>query len=118
MPLVTTILNQIRDEIGSDTDYDEAALEVIYTDENRGNFSTLTTALIVWRRRLHDLQTRSFDVTTGGNLYSRNQRIRFIERRIKELELVTDQTNKGSNQIIQSPAQLEADLAVLNAEFD
>lgn len=108
MPLVTTILNQIRDEIGSDSDYDDTALETIYTDADRGNFSTLTTALIVWRRRLHDLQTRSFDVTTGGNLYSRNQRIRMIERRIKELELITDVTNKSVNVPIQTPAQTAA----------
>lgn len=117
MPLTATIINQIRDEVGSDTDYDDTALETIYIDENRGNFSTLVTALIIWRRRLHDLQTRSFDVTTGGNLYSRNQRIRFIERRIKELELISDVTAKSVNVPIQTPAEVEAAL-ISGAEFD
>lgn len=119
MPLDTTILEQIKDEIGaSDTSFvfDDTILEGIYVDENRGNFSTLVTALIVWKRRLHNLQTRAFDVTTGGNLYSRSQRIRFIERRVKELELVADETIKGKNMEIQSPATVAAELAA-SAEF-
>lgn len=115
MALSTTILNQIRDEIGSDTDYSDAALETIYDDENRGNSSVLNTALIVWRRRLHDLQARSFDVSTEGSLLSRNQRIRFIERRIKELEMDADGTRKGANWSINSAQQQEE--AASSGEF-
>lgn len=97
MVLSVTIVNQIRDEIGEDTDYSDSNLEDIYVDGNRGNYSVLNTALIVWRRRLHNLQARSFDVATEGSLLSRHQRIKFIERRIKELEFATDGTIKGDN---------------------
>lgn len=97
MALSATILNQIRDEIGSDSDYDDAALETIYVDENRGNYSILNTALIVWRRRLNDLQSRSFDVTTEGSLLARSQRIKFLERQVVRYENVTDSTVKGRN---------------------
>lgn len=117
MALSTSILNQIHDETGpANTDFTDVALEEIYTDPDRGNFSVLATALIVWRRRLHDLQSRSFDVTTGGNLLSRSQRVRFIERRIKELEYAADDTVRGRNQPIQTPAEVAATLAA--AEFD
>lgn len=102
MALSVTIVNQIRDEIGEDTDYNDSELEDIYIDVNRGNYSVLNTALIVWRRRLHNLQARSFDVSTEGALLSRNQRIRFIERRIKELEFATDGTIKGDNWTLNS----------------
>ena len=106
MSLSASIANQIRDEVGSDTDFvdnqdDETAgvtsLERIFLDENRGNSDILRTALIVWRRRLGDLQARSFDLTTEGSLLSRSQRVRFIERRIKELENLIDTTLKGRN---------------------
>lgn len=116
MPLTATIMNQIRDEVGTDDDFDDAALEVIYVDENRGNFSTLVTALIVWRRRLHGLQTRSFDVTTAGSLLARSQRIRFIERRIKELELTVDSTIKATADLILTP--YGTDVLLGGAEFD
>jgi hypothetical protein len=105
--LATTILNQIRDEIGSDTDYTDGALEEIYVDENRGNYSTLNTALIVWKRRLGDLQARSFDVTTEGSLLARSQRIRFIERRIKELEFDADHTRKSTNSTVKTRQSAE-----------
>lgn len=97
MALATTILNQIRDEIGSDDDYSEAALEEIYVDENRGNYSVLVTALIVWKRRLHDLQSRSFDISVEGSLLNRSQRARQIKQRIMELELIVDRTLRGEN---------------------
>lgn len=109
MALSVTILNQIRDEIGEDTDVTDSTLEDIYQDTNRGNLSTLNTALIVWRRRLHNLQTRSFDVATEGSLLSRHQRIKFIERRIKELEFATDATVKGFNLELNSTQQQEAE---------
>lgn len=117
MALATTILNQIRDEIGEDTDFSDADLEVIYLDENRGNYSTLNTALVVWRRRLTNLQTRSFDVTTEGTLLARNQRIRFMERRIKELELVTDDTLKGENMTVLPSFGSDAVGASSDSEF-
>ena len=120
MALATTILNQIRDEIGTNTDFTDGALEEIYEDEERGNFSTLNTALIVWRRRLGDLQARSFDITTEGSLLARSQRIRFMERRIKELEFSTDDTLKASNSPIQTRSVREgvsADYVYPGGEF-
>lgn len=97
MALATSILNQIRDEIGTVADYSDTDLETIYVDEDRGNYSTLATALIVWRRRLGDLMDRSFDITTEGSLLARSQKVRYMERRIKELELVADETLRGEN---------------------
>lgn len=121
MVLAASVIALIRDEIGNDADFadniidfDAAlhldSLENIYVDDDRGESSPLITGLIVWRRRLHDLQTRSFDITTEGSLLSRNQRIRFIERRIKELELLVDSTPKGVNAIVQTPLQAEEGL--------
>lgn len=114
MSLAESIINRIRDEIGKDLDVtDEAVvpaapigdLETIYLDVNRGNYSTLRTALIVWRRRLADLQTRSFDATAGGSLMARSQKVRYIQRRVKEIEILVDYTLKGTNQDINSTYQ-------------
>lgn len=113
MALDPTIIALIRDEIGMDTDFVDndadlpgpagtlGSLESVYAAEDRGNGSVIITALIVWRRRLHSLQGRSFDVSTDGALYARNQRIRFIERRIKELELIVEASVRGSNMEVQ-----------------
>ena len=107
----------IRDEIGNDLDFSDAdpasglqldSLENIYNDANRGNTNVLRTALICWRRRLFNLQERSFDVVTEGALLSRNQRIRFMERKIKNLEMLTDTTQKGKNMTVLSSVQVEA----------
>jgi hypothetical protein len=65
---------------------DDAELEEIYDDEYRGDSNILKTAWCVWKRRLADLQARSFDVTTGGALLSRSQRVKFIAARIAEIE--------------------------------
>lgn len=106
----------IRDEIGNDLDFSDNdpsaapqldSLENIYTDANRGNTNVLRTALICWRRRLFNLQERSFDIVTEGALLSRNQRIRFMERKIKNLEALTDTTQKGKNMTVLSSVQVE-----------
>ena len=124
MPLSPIVLALIRDEIGNDTDFNDASphippqldsLENIYTDALRGNFSPLVTALICWRRRLFSLQARSMDFTSGGKLLQRSQRIRFIERRIKALEVLADDTHKGSNMVVQTPKDVE--VAAAAAEF-
>ena len=120
MALAVAIVERIRDEIGPDTDVTDAApagtigdLETIYTDVDRGNFSTLRTAYIVWKRRLGALQSRSFDATAGGSLMARSQRIRFIQRRIKELEILVDYTLKGVSETVVSAAAALTD----DAEF-
>ena len=115
MALDQTIIDQIRDEIGPDLDVSDEVLspnpaplgdlETIYTDANRGNSSTLRTALIVWKRRLAAMQARSFDATAGGRLMARSQRIRFLQRRVKELEILVDYTLKGVNQTVLAPNQ-------------
>jgi len=111
MALDVGIVALIRDEIGNDTDFADDiphtgtqldSLENIYTDTERGKSNVLRTALICWRRRLFSLQERSFDIITEGSLLSRNQRIKFMERRIEELELLVDTTLKGKNMTIES----------------
>ena len=106
MALSAEIIALIRDEVGPDTDVTDEApvgslgidLETIYTNVDRGNYSTLRTALIVWRRRLAAFQSRSHDATAGGSLMARSQRARFLQRRVKELSLLVDYTLKGVNQ--------------------
>ncbi len=115
MALAQPIIERIRDEIGPDLDVSDEViapdpaplgdLETIYIDVDRGNFSTLRTALIVWRRRLAAMQSRSFDATAGGRLMARSQRIRFLQRRVKELEILVDFTLKGVNQTVLAPNQ-------------
>lgn len=107
MALSAAVLSLITDEIGPHYDFAEATddydpatqlgdLEAIYNDPDRGDSSPLRTALIVWRRRLWDLQNRSFDLTTEGTLLNRRQRVAYVERRVKELELLVGR-NKGEN---------------------
>lgn len=120
MALDPLILDQLRDEIGNDAEVniaDDPTLEKIFNDPDRGNSSILVTALIVWRRRLHNLQSRSFDVATEGSLLSRNQRIRFIERRIVSLEIAIDDTVKAKNSTVRSTLQQAADLAAAGTEY-
>lgn len=121
MPLAQNIIDRIRDEIGSDQDVtDEVAnpaapvgdLETIYNDVDRGNSSTLRTALVVWKRRLADMQARSFDITSGGSLMARSQRIRFLQRKVKELEIIADYTLEGVNMDV-----VTANTPVAGAEF-
>ncbi len=117
MVLDPLIVDLIRDEIGNDTDFSDSnpsappqldALEKIYKDVNRGNSNVLRTALICWRRRLHSLQERSFDIITEGSLLSRSQRIKFLERKISDLATLVDTTQKGKNMTTVSSAK-EAD---------
>ena len=124
MALATTIVNQIRDEIGQDLDVSDAPineppplgdLETIYNDENRGNSSVLRTALIVWKGRLASMQARSFDATAGGRLLARSQRIRFLQRRVKELELLVDYSLVGINQSLVTAVSIAEDAA--SSEF-
>lgn len=118
MALEADILEQIRDEIGPDTDVTDTTpagplgdLETIYTSVDRGNYSTLRTALIVWKRRLAAYQTRSHDATAGGSLMARSQRARFLQRRVKDLELLVDYTLKGVNQDVLSNFEQNEDSA-------
>ncbi len=123
MALTQTILDQIRDDIGTDLDVTDASpvgslgidLETVYNDANRGDSNVLQTALIVWRRRLGDIQSRSFDVTTGGALYNRSQRVKHFQRKIKELELLVDYRLVGINQDVTTAVKVAEDAAA--AEF-
>ena len=117
MVLAQSIVDQIRDEIGSNQDVSDQSgtsapigdLETIYTDIDRGNYSTLRTALIVWKRRLAEMQARSFDATAGGSLMARSQRVRYLQRRVKELEILVDYTLKGVNQPVLSTYQQDSE---------
>jgi len=106
MALAQSIIDRIRDEIGDGQDVTDVAtappapagdLETIYMDTDRGNLSVLRTALIVWKRRLANMHARSFDITAGGSLMARSQRIRFLQRRVKDLEILIDYSLKGRN---------------------
>jgi len=106
----------IRDEIGNDTDFSDDiphvapqldSLENIYNDANRGASNVLRSALICQKRRLMNLQSRSFDVVTEGSLLSRNQRIRFLAREIIRLETLVDTTHKGVNAKVLSSVQVQ-----------
>lgn len=111
MALQPSILRKIRYEIGSSVETgvdDDDTLEVIYNDVDEGNSSVLVTALIVWRHRLANLTERAFDMTTEGSLLSRSQKVRFIERRIKELSLLVDDTPRGSNEPVIGLAALNS----------
>ena len=120
MALDVAIVALIRDEIGNDMDFSDDtpavspqldSLENIYNDTNRGKSNVLRTAVICWRRRLFNLQERSFDIITEGALLSRSQRIKFMERKIKNLEALVDTTQKGKNMTINSS------VVVTDAEF-
>lgn len=124
MALNPAIVELIRDEIGEDTDFEDNSphtgtqlgnLEDIYNTPERGNSNVLRTALICWRRRLWAIQNRSFDVVTEGSLLSRSQRVKYIERRIEELELLVDTTLKGKNDTVLSSAEVAA--ASTGAEY-
>jgi len=123
MPLAQEVIDLIRDEIGNveqdevdfvdnDTDLPGVppaigSLEGIYTDTNRGNFSALGTALIVYRRRFHNHRNRSFDISKEGNWLARSQKTRFLAGRIKDLEALTGSGKKSKNMAIVSDAELD-----------
>lgn len=120
MALSAAIIDLIRDEIGPDTDFVNntselggnpnalAALEDIYIDTNRGNYSVLRTALICWRRRLAAMQARSFDATTEGSLMNRSQRVRFLKSQVMKYELLVDTTARGRQATLKPKHWVEA----------
>lgn len=117
MSLDADILILIRDEVTFSVDYVDndndltgnpgelGSLEAIYTDIDRGNFSILGTALIVWRNRLAAQWERAFDVSKEGNWIARSQQTRFLQARVKEFENLTHQTKKSRTSQITSEAQ-------------
>lgn len=107
MALAASILAKIRDEIGTDPDFTDSDLEVIFLDADRGGSSVLRTAWVVWKRRLNDLQQRSFDIATEGSLLSRRQKVTYMQDRVHELARIVDETYTGRNQAVQSPLTVE-----------
>jgi hypothetical protein len=122
MALDPTILRKIRYEIGLSAETttgvdDDDTLEEIFNDSDEGNGSILVTALIVWRHRLADYTNHAFDMTTEGSLLSRSQKIRFMERRIKELSLLVDGTATGLNAVVVGPGAGSDDDGIGGTEF-
>jgi hypothetical protein len=127
MPLSDSILARIRDEVGNDTDFADVephdpltqldSLERVFEDTDRGNFSILRTAWVVWKRRLADLQQRAFDITTEGSLLNRRQKVIYMQDRIHELAIIVDETYTGRNQEVQTPAAIEQAAADSISEF-
>ncbi len=115
MALSQAVIDRIRDEIGPDQDVTDATpvgtlgvdLETIFVDVDRGNFSVLRTAYLVWKRRLAAIQSRSFDMTAGGSLMARSQRMRMIRVEMFRIALIVDFTQKGTNQGALSKFQQE-----------
>jgi hypothetical protein len=115
MALSQAIIDRIRDEVGPDQDVTDATpvgplgvdLETIFIDRDRGNFSILQTAYLVWKRRLAAIQGRSFDMTAGGSLMARSQRMRMIRVEMFRLELLVDFTQKGINENVLSKFEQE-----------
>ena len=125
MTLSQQIIDLIRDEIGdielNEVDFvnDDAdlpgsppqigSLEAIYTDTKRGNYSTLGTALVVWRRRLKNHRNRSFDISKEGNWLARSQTRRYMESEIRKLEALTGSGVKSKNMKVISDAELDTE---------
>ncbi len=110
----------IRDEIGGDSDFSDddasydsstqlGSLESIYNSTTRGNSNILRTALICWRLRRNDYVKRGFDATSAGSLMARRQRMRELDRIVKEYELMIDTTLKSRNASVLSDYQQTAD---------
>lgn len=116
MALSQEIIDRIRDEIGPDQDVTDAApvgtlgvdLETIFVNTDRGDSSVLRTAYLVWKRRLAAMQARSFDMTAGGSLMARSQRMRMIRVEMFRLALIIDFTQKGTNEAALSKKEQEA----------
>jgi len=118
MALDPAIISLIRDEIGDDVDfvndntdlpgspypaYD--SLENIYTDEDRGNYSPINTALVVWRRRLGNHTMRAFDLAKEGNWYARSQKTKFLQSQVAKYARLAGQAGQASNDAITSEAE-------------
>lgn len=122
MALSAGLISLIRDEIGDDLDFvdnevDETAstidsLESIYNDPERGQSNVLITALIVWRRRLANMQARGFDITKEGNWLARSQRVRFLLGRVSYYERLVMDKPSGRNALILSRAQQSSDTSI------
>ena len=121
MALDPDIVALIRDEIGPDTDFvddtiDEdpldpeqlGSLETIYLDSNRGQSNVLATALICWRRRLAQQNSRGFDVTKEGNWLARSQRVKLLQNRVEHYERLLRDKPKGKNAIVLSRSGAES----------
>lgn len=120
MALSSQVVDLIRDEIGPDLDWvnnttdltgdpeELGALEDVYTDENRGDFNVLKTALICWRRRLAQQNARSFDVTKEGNWLARSQRVKFLQNRVEHYERLLRDKPKGKNAVVLSRSGTES----------
>jgi len=115
MALSQAVIDRIRDEIGPDQDVTDAVpvgvlgvdLETMFIDTDRGDFSILRTAYLVWKRRLAAMQGRSFDMTAGGSLMARSQRMRMIRVEMFRLALIVDFTQKGTNEDVLSKFEQE-----------
>ena len=116
MPLAAATIERIRDEIGPDQDVSDEAetppaklgdLETIFVDTDRGDSSILRTAYIVYKRRLAAMQARSFDLTAGGSLMARSQRMRMLRVEMFRIEILVDFTQKGINTSILSKKEQE-----------
>lgn len=109
MALAAQIVNLIRDEIGHDEDFVDntvdlaanpnayGALEDIYTDTERGNTDVLRTALVCWRIRRANYVKRGFDASASGSLMSRRQRMKELDKIVKEYELLIETTHRHKN---------------------
>lgn len=114
--LDNAVLVKIRLEIGEKTVTgvdDDVTVEMIYEDTDLADESIKLTAWFIWKKRLADLQVRSFDVTTGGALLSRSQRMRFIQNRITEIEFAIGAEElgrfRGVNADLQTSYQTDED---------
>lgn len=117
MPIDQQIVTLLRNEIGMDRDfvdqdadltadpYELGSLEDVYTDPMQGNFNILATALIVWRKRLADMNARAFDVTKEGSWLARTQRVRFLQGMVKKYEIrLSDRPRSKNNAVVRDPA--------------
>ncbi len=122
MALSQAVIDRIRDEIGPDQDVTDAVpvgvlgvdLETMFIDTDRGDFSILRTAYLVWKRRLAAMQGRAFDMTAGGSLMARSQRMRMIRVEMFRLALIVDFTQKGTNEDVLSKFEQEETRAELS----
>jgi len=118
MALDPTIAALIRDEVGSDPDFvtnnDDLAgapahtldsLENIYTTTQRGNFDVLRTAYICWRLRRANYVKRGWDASTSGSLMSRRQRMKELDKIVKEYEILVDTTHRHAQSAVLSNYQ-------------
>ena len=122
MVLSQEIIDRIRDEVGPDQDVTDAVpvgslgidLETTFINKDRGDFSILRTAYLVWKRRLAAMQGRAFDMTAGGSLMARSQRMRMIRVEMFRLALIVDFTQKGTNEDVLSKFEQEETRAELS----